>query len=1077
MKANLIIRASAGTGKTFSLATRFIRLMLFQHVAPERIVALTFSRAAAQEIYVKLLERLWKAARTDDGARAERALLLQGLSDEDRAAVEASDADFSRAAFAETLRRVVDAQEGRGIATLDSFILRIVRSFPLEMGFQNAVDVLDGYGETAALARARDRLLCETSPQTALEEAFRTAQRGDFVRTCVSAFGTILGAWRQFLADHPAARTWTADTMCDALGVNRTPMLPDLSRVPLSGKSTDPRDKAVAHLQAFAPGMPLFPDTKAGELLRFLAENPAETVYAYTTPKGQVKSFDCCAEGAAALRDGVRYMVDAALRAQLEVVAAKLRLCALVEDEYGRTTRRQGLLTFSDFTDCQAVKEDSDEGLRLQNLQFRFDARFDHWALDEFQDTSAVQWLCLRRLVREAADDPARTVMAVGDLKQSIYAWRGGDDGPFKEILEDWDAFRGENGESVQNDVSFRYAKHTADFINRVFGPENLRHAPCLNGACADAVERWLDASCWMTHKPDARNGVPKADDYVELVAVSPAPVDPDAEAAAADDTDEEGGSAAMRQLGPKICERVRDLWRRHESLPGGQSSTDTIGILVRNNRDGAYLAELLRNLPDEDIPVVWEGADGVLDAPVVRGVVELLKLAAHPEDTYAWETVNRLFPIRERVFPELAYPVSVAQEVSRMLSHLGLARTLREIVARLTADDSGLSARSVARLEALVRAGVNFEARKDGADALEDFPSFLASAAGRELAASPHVVRILTIHRSKGLTLDHVIVPILESGKKVSVVKPRTGTVLTGEGWALEASSEVLMRQNPVLASAWAKAADERLVEQLRLNYVALTRARKTTSVFFLRGDHEGVTQFRDLLTAPFGGTEAAAERVEPWGDVVFASGSLPAFGCKESSATERATWSHGVSAGPVAHRSPSVLKPVRGPGGALPVGELFASGYGAAAVAGTARHAAWAQIEWIDPDAPKDDLERQMLSDPAWRQAFVLPDAQATVWRERGYELFDGQRWETGQFDRVVFAGSGPARTATVYDFKTNRPWQGESDAAFGARMQKTYAQQLSAYRTALAELTGLPPERITAHLLLEPRSWSAC
>ena len=48
MKRNLIIRASAGTGKTFSLATRFIRLMLFQNVAPERILALTFSRAAAQ---------------------------------------------------------------------------------------------------------------------------------------------------------------------------------------------------------------------------------------------------------------------------------------------------------------------------------------------------------------------------------------------------------------------------------------------------------------------------------------------------------------------------------------------------------------------------------------------------------------------------------------------------------------------------------------------------------------------------------------------------------------------------------------------------------------------------------------------------------------------------------------------------------------------------------------------------------------------------------------------------------------------------------------------------------------------
>ena len=50
IEGNVLIRASAGTGKTFSLATRFIRLMLFDGVDPERIVALTFSRAAAQEI-------------------------------------------------------------------------------------------------------------------------------------------------------------------------------------------------------------------------------------------------------------------------------------------------------------------------------------------------------------------------------------------------------------------------------------------------------------------------------------------------------------------------------------------------------------------------------------------------------------------------------------------------------------------------------------------------------------------------------------------------------------------------------------------------------------------------------------------------------------------------------------------------------------------------------------------------------------------------------------------------------------------------------------------------------------------
>ena len=87
LEGNLLIRASAGTGKTFSLATRFIRLMMFGGVAPERIVALTFSRAAAQEIYVKLLERLWNAASSETGAAREKATLLAGLSPADARSV------------------------------------------------------------------------------------------------------------------------------------------------------------------------------------------------------------------------------------------------------------------------------------------------------------------------------------------------------------------------------------------------------------------------------------------------------------------------------------------------------------------------------------------------------------------------------------------------------------------------------------------------------------------------------------------------------------------------------------------------------------------------------------------------------------------------------------------------------------------------------------------------------------------------------------------------------------------------------------------------------------------------------
>ncbi|MBR0056536.1 MAG: hypothetical protein IJP66_04340, partial [Kiritimatiellae bacterium] len=103
----------------------------------------------------------------------------------------------------------------------------------------------------------------------------------------------------------------------------------------------------------------------------------------------------------------------------------------------------------------------------------------------------------------------------------------------------------------------------------------------------------------------------------------------------------------------------------------------------------------------------------------------------------------------------------------------------------------------------------------------------------------------------------------------------------------------------------------------------------------------------------------------------------------------------------------------------------------------------------------------------DDCWRRAFVLP-SEATLWRERPYELFDQSKgeWETGQFDRVVFRPDG---SAEIYDFKTNRIFDGEPAEVFGQRMRKTYSAQMNAYRRALSRLCAIDESRISTTLLL--------
>ena len=1062
MKQNLIIRASAGTGKTFSLATRFIRLMLFQRVSPERIVALTFSRAAAQEIYMKLLDRLWNAACSERGAAIERDILLQGLSAAERKAADAI--DWRPGRFAEILRDVIATQHHGTIATLDSFILKIVRSFPLEMGFQNAVDVLDGFGEKKAVAEAQRALLDGTDADGAFTQAYKLATGGEFCRACSKALGEALTGWRDFLLSNPDCRDWTAASMRAALGVPENPQRPSVDALPVTGKRGDPFGAVVNALETFTGAESVFPKNKGGELMQHLAVHPEETTYTYLTGKGNEKSIVCTPTCAAAIRDIVKYMMDVKLGRVLEVVHAKLLLCRMIEYAYDEATRRRGLLTFSDFTDCQALAErDSESALKLENLQFRFDARFDHWALDEFQDTSALQWLCLRRLVREAAQPGAgRSVMAVGDLKQSIYTWRGGNDAPFKEMMDDWPEFAGDQGEVVPNDISYRYEKHTADFVNRVFGPENVRDSGVLGDESASAVSRWLEDDCWMTHRPDTKAGVEKANDYVAMIAVDAAPDEADGESPSSADEEDSGG-AAMKILAPQICAYVADLWREHEV----RQSTDTVGILVRNNRDGLALAERLRACGPEGLPVVWEGTSGVLDAPIVRAVLELLKLAEHPEDSFAWQTVHTLFPICGIVFPGITHVGKVSQEVAKMLTRFGLARTLREIVAKLATAPERPDPRSLQRLEALVREGVNYERRRDAARGVLAFADYLATTSGREASASPHVIRILTIHRSKGLTLDHVIVPILETGKTDTIVKPRKGTPLSGVGWAINALPEAEARLNPRIAEAWCQAANERVLEQLRLNYVALTRARKSTHVFVCGDDHAGKVQFRDLLAQPF--LQDTPSRECPYGKLLCELGTMPGFGRKEIAAAEEMPWTHAAGDTRVARRSPSSDMASHGTGWKMAAAALFADEGARASERGTLAHARYAAIAWIDPAAPKDETESRILNSP-WSAAFVHADGDEALWRERSYELMIQGAWETGQFDRVVFRVAGGRLTAVIYDFKTNARRAGESEAQFATRLCETYAGQMRSYRNALAALTGIPLADIRARLLLE-------
>jgi len=974
IESNALIRASAGTGKTYALATRFIRLMCEGGVKPEHIVALTFSRAAAQEIYTKILMLLCESA-----------------------------------GYRHQLRALVDAQHLGTIATLDSFILRIVRNFPREMGFQNAVEVLDPTDESDAVDAAIAEVLARTDRSGEdIAEAYVTAKRGEHVRTCLGGISRILNAegWRDFVVAHPDCADWTVASMCAALGVDLTSACPDLSILPFNevGRRISPEEAFCDFVRAYDGTDGFIPDGKgAKELMYFFWDHPDATEYAYMFYR-KPYVFKCGAAGAAAIRGAIRHMVNLYLRRQLEIVKAKIDLVLAVEGAYDRLTRRAGKLTFGDFTKYSAENEFSARGIAIRNVEFRFDLHFDHWALDEFQDTSELQWRCLRSLVRHAAEAGAagedRTVMVVGDIKQSIYTWRGASARPFEEIAR-WPAFAGGMRDLSE---SHRYGPNIADFVNRVFGRDNID------------IPAWADG--WIDHvshqQPDAVRVVGTADDPLALLA-----------------------------------DEVTALWRRHAAV----ASDETVAVLVRSNEQGLSVAESLRA---RGLPVVWEGVNRVHDLPVVEAVLALLKLADHPEDTAAWRTVNDLFDVRRILLPECADAPAVSSAVSRLLTHQGLARTLRDF-CRTLREGHGLApdGLSCERLKALVERGVAFESRRSGGGNVDDFIRFLEKSVTRELAVSSDVIRVLTIHRAKGLGFDHVFVPLLEGERwNAAIDGPKISAPLyDGGAWVLGHLKRGCEQFNDRTRAAFTAMRLERMMESLRTYYVAFTRAKKSMCIVLpddrATADPTKGLLMRDLVLRAIGNTL-------PWSR----GEESPSFKAKSGMANSsrqlrlqtatprlsivRVSPSSATHGAAVYHKTADAL---------------FDRDFGTALERGIDVHRRYEAMEW----ASGDELAAMPT---AFRPAFTKPSEDARVWREQGYELFANNRWETGQFDRVVFTKG----RATIYDFKTNAVRREEDAAAFSERMRRTYAPQMAAYRAALVRLTGLAPERIACVLLLE-------
>lgn len=1022
---HMMLVANAGSGKTYSLTTRMVGL-LARGVEPRKIAALTFTKKAAGEFLDAVFVRI--AAAAEDSEKLDRLREDTGLPDLDAAQCRT------------ILRKVVSQMGALCMGTIDSLFARIARAFPFESGLSGDFAIL---GDAAVLSAREDALAALfrncVQDRAGFQEFLDIVRQQSRKQGERDVFKALLEAVVQFhekFLATPAGVTWG----------DRKAIWPDGCRILSAG---DPRTAADAFWHAVDSTHP-----DLAEEARTLLKNNLETVAALRSgdswPKEVsdfVKSKLCSQpknghlqilrkkEGWVKLTPDVEAaraaLLQALLRLEFESLlrrsAALYGLMARFEEIYARQTRGQGQLTFDDIKDLLARQVD-DPGWRAA-AGYRLDSRFDHWLLDEFQDTSRSQWKVLASFIDEIVQDAGanRSLFYVGDTKQAIYLWRGGDPKLFFEILNHYNQFGEKRIVSETLGKSFRSTREIVDAVNEVFG--NMSVVEDDLSLPAQSVLDWKQA--WREHEVAPQNeGKPG---YVRWVPVE--------ESAAPADGEDEGAEAGPQDLEIlRILQEVRP-WSRQWSC----------AVLKRSNKEVAELAALLQSA---GIPVAVEGkSNPCTDNSLGAALVAALRFVASPADTLAGALMagsllaEALLEDGEFQFRESALH-SIALD--------GYAKTLRAWIGALA-----LPPFLAGRAAAFLSAASEFDAGRQAGDGIFQFLDFIESYQIQE-AESADVVRVMTVHQAKGLTFDMAVVSGLDALNK----DRSAGTLaLGGTGnqpeWGILLPAKVLAEQDETLARARETVLAESTYGELCAAYVAMTRPRFGLYVVTPKlKEGTSAKNFSRMLGMTLGQTEPYYERGDvKWYELRAVGDSLPVDPAKDIS---------DVQLPPPTPDAPRPVSPssLKGMLDASEKTEPSARISFEAGVLGTEVHEALAGIEWVaekmtsfvgcSKDARK--LLDEFMDGPRARKIFTKPDRPCLLWREKAFDVIVDGRWVSGVFDRIqiLLDPAGMPTAAVVYDFKT--------DNAAPDAISSRYADQMAAYRTAAAALLGLSEDNVS-------------
>lgn len=874
--ASVFVSASAGSGKTKLLIDRLLRLMLPRRepvsgrvvagAAPTRILCLTYTKAAAAEMAIRLNETLGAWVTAEDAELDEALAGLDALGGaQGRAA--------ARALFAQ----VLDLPGGMRIQTIHAFCQSLLRRFPLEAAISPHFRLIEAGDSQRVLHGAIDGVLLEA--EAALAELSPLSPLAGFrslVGTLRETQERLQGAFTLHgRGAFEAALARALDLAAgEVSGPDEAAVVAAL-RLVAEGGSPSVREKALLALDMLSRG------ERDGDAYRayWLTEKMQPRATKMLVNDKFAARHEGLAETLAA--EAARVAASHAARVAAEAVRLTGLLLALGEPALAahlQAKQATGAVEFADLIDrtLALLKEPG-----AAWVLFKLDGGLDHVLLDEVQDTSPLQWDIAGALSADFftgrgqhEDAPPRTIFAVGDFKQSIFGFQGAAPDAFRDWRDRFERRVTEAGllwRRPELVVSFRSTQTVLDLVDRVFADPLAAEGVATPG---EPIPRHLAS----------RQNVPGR---IELWPLA-APADADADAGEAEDGPWRAPGENARQVAPveQLADALAERIATRIGSPRADAKPLRAGdVLVLVRRRTAFNRLLLRALKTRGVPVTNLLRAGLLDRPAVQDLLALCDTLLLPQDDLSLACVltSPLGGLSDAQMMALAMerPAgrSLWEELGRRAeecvewsaAHHLLTRLLGRVDldpphALLSEALAGLGGR--ARL--LARLG------PEAADAIDELLSTaLAWSAANpvslqgfvhwlrendaETRAEPEAagdsVRLMTVHGSKGLQAPWVIladtVALPRASESNLFWTSHTADVGDGAGWDVASASGPasgpagelpLWMPGEAFRFPAGKALAERVQaeamrEYNRLLYVALTRAADELLVCGWRG------------------------------------------------------------------------------------------------------------------------------------------------------------------------------------------------------------------------------------------------